>query len=309
MARKSKFALQMKDGVEVCDLVELRRAFDPDAIMKYFRNGSKLVEWLRDRYYDGEADAISKIASDDPDAARKICAALKVCYEDYFDAEFAARVKVKRDRLSKITNDIRIIENARNTAFNQQDLADLLDLDESVIYLCGETFTVPTRVENKRYIGVLGIPTIETTAKSKAELDEKHIVIEKCRLPWDVPSSDPNSDEAFDDHAIRVEKRRREILKQLPEKLQSGAAATTSIKNAAGMHARPASQFVQKASAFQSDILIVAKGKTVDAKSILPLMSTGLVFGTELTIVADGFDEKEAVRSLKSLIESKFGEI
>ena len=49
--------------------------------------------------------------------------------------------------------------------------------------------------------------------------------------------------------------------------------ATATIENKTGIHARPASQFVQKASSFKSKVQIKAKGKTVDAKSILMIMS------------------------------------
>ncbi len=180
--RKQKAEMKLKDGVAVRDLEELERAFDPDAIMNHFRSG-QLEEWLRDRYYDDEADAISAIAKDDPNAARKVCAALGVAYEDHFDKEFAARIREKRKQLQEMTSDVSIIENARNTAFNQQDLADLLDLDEPVIYLCGKKFTVPIRLENKRYIGVLGTPQIKIRADSEDELKRKHIVIENCQLP------------------------------------------------------------------------------------------------------------------------------
>ncbi|MBQ6296898.1 MAG: HPr family phosphocarrier protein [Selenomonadaceae bacterium] len=84
--------------------------------------------------------------------------------------------------------------------------------------------------------------------------------------------------------------------------------ATTTIENKTGIHARPASVFVQKASSFKSKVQLKAKGKTVDAKSILMIMSMGLVKGTEVTIVADGPDEADAVAQLKAMIDSKFGE-
>ena len=86
------------------------------------------------------------------------------------------------------------------------------------------------------------------------------------------------------------------------------AKATTTIENKTGIHARPASVFVQKASSFKSKIQIKAKGKTVDAKSILMIMSMGLVKGTEITIVADGPDEADAVAALKQMVDDKFGE-
>ena len=84
--------------------------------------------------------------------------------------------------------------------------------------------------------------------------------------------------------------------------------ATTTIENKTGIHARPASVFVQKASSFKSKIQLKAKGKTVDAKSILMIMSMGLVKGTEITICADGPDEADAVAALKKLVDDKFGE-
>lgn len=84
--------------------------------------------------------------------------------------------------------------------------------------------------------------------------------------------------------------------------------ATTTIQNAAGIHARPALLFVQTALSFVSKVQIKAKGRTVDAKSILMILAMGLSKGTEITIVADGPDEAKAVAQLKALIDSKFGE-
>jgi phosphocarrier protein len=84
--------------------------------------------------------------------------------------------------------------------------------------------------------------------------------------------------------------------------------ATTTIENKTGIHARPASVFVQTASKFKSKVQIKAKGKTVDAKSILMIMSMGLTKGTEITLVADGPDEADAVATLKKLVDDKFGE-
>ena len=84
--------------------------------------------------------------------------------------------------------------------------------------------------------------------------------------------------------------------------------ATVMIENKTGIHARPASVFVQTAAKFKSKVQIKAKGKAVDAKSILMIMSMGLVKGTEITIVAEGEDEAAAVKALKDLVVSKFGE-
>lgn len=81
-----------------------------------------------------------------------------------------------------------------------------------------------------------------------------------------------------------------------------------TLLNAAGLHARPAAQFVQKASGFSSRVTVQAGAKTADAKSILAVMGLGLGQGSSFTVTADGPDEAECLAALKALIESKFGE-
>lgn len=83
---------------------------------------------------------------------------------------------------------------------------------------------------------------------------------------------------------------------------------TTMIRNRKGIHARPASVLVQKASSFKSKIqLRKANGKTCDAKSILMVMSLDFKYGDQVTVVADGPDALQAVNELVRLIDS-FGE-
>ena len=81
-----------------------------------------------------------------------------------------------------------------------------------------------------------------------------------------------------------------------------------SIKNASGLHARPAGMFVKIAAEFKSTVEVIAKGKTVNAKSIMGIMSLGLGQGDELTVVANGEDQEAAVNALVELIEGGFGE-
>ena len=80
------------------------------------------------------------------------------------------------------------------------------------------------------------------------------------------------------------------------------------ITNSTGLHARPAAQFVQKAASFACKVKIQGNNKVADGKSILAVMGMGLTKNTELTIMADGQDEKECILALKQLIESNFGE-
>ena len=86
------------------------------------------------------------------------------------------------------------------------------------------------------------------------------------------------------------------------------ATVTTVIQNKTGVHARAAFRFVKTASTFKSKITISSKGATVDAKNMLMIMSVGLAYGAEITINADGPDAKDAVSTLKKLIDDKLGE-
>ncbi|AYC94650.1 TPA: HPr family phosphocarrier protein [Clostridioides difficile] len=81
-----------------------------------------------------------------------------------------------------------------------------------------------------------------------------------------------------------------------------------SIKNASGLHARPAGMFVNKAAEFKSTVEVVAKDKTVNAKSIMGIMSLGLAQGEELKLVVNGEDEEVALAAMVELVESGFGE-
>ncbi len=81
-----------------------------------------------------------------------------------------------------------------------------------------------------------------------------------------------------------------------------------SVKNQVGLHARPATFFIQKANEFKSSIWVEKEERRVNAKSLLGVLSLGIVGGTPIRIIADGSDEQEAVESLISLIESGFTE-
>lgn len=84
---------------------------------------------------------------------------------------------------------------------------------------------------------------------------------------------------------------------------------TTVVKNPSGIHARPASLFVQEASKYESSVTVAKMGGDAkDAKSILMVMSMGMTCGCEIEIVADGTDEVAAVDALVALIESGCGE-
>ncbi len=70
-----------------------------------------------------------------------------------------------------------------------------------------------------------------------------------------------------------------------------------------GLHARPASIVVQQASKFKSNIKLIANGKEANLKSIMSIMALGVKTNTEITIIADGSDAKEALEKIKKTMQ------
>ena len=81
-----------------------------------------------------------------------------------------------------------------------------------------------------------------------------------------------------------------------------------TINNEVGLHARPATYFIQKANEFKSGIWVEKEERRVNAKSLLGVLSLGITKGTTITLLADGSDEKEAVAALSELVSGNFGE-
>ena len=77
-----------------------------------------------------------------------------------------------------------------------------------------------------------------------------------------------------------------------------------TVKNEVGLHARPATYFIQEANEFKSGIWVEKEERRVNAKSLLGVLSLGIMKDTTVTLIADGSDEKEAVDALAELIEN-----
>jgi phosphotransferase system HPr (HPr) family protein len=83
------------------------------------------------------------------------------------------------------------------------------------------------------------------------------------------------------------------------------------VKHKSGLHARPASLFVQTAAKFSSQIKVknlTTNGEFVDAKSIIMVLTLGVMHDHEILIQADGADAQTAIDALSSLIETNFGD-
>ena len=81
-----------------------------------------------------------------------------------------------------------------------------------------------------------------------------------------------------------------------------------AVMNQVGLHARPATFFTQKANEFKSSVWIEKDERRVNAKSLLGVLSLGIVKGTEISIIAEGSDEETAVETLCELISRDFSD-
>jgi phosphocarrier protein len=83
---------------------------------------------------------------------------------------------------------------------------------------------------------------------------------------------------------------------------------TITIRNRAGIHARPAAMLVQTTKNFNANIYFEKDRDRINAKSIMGIITLGAAYGTEIKIIAEGDDEEAAVSALVRLFESKFEE-
>ncbi|MBQ8351666.1 MAG: HPr family phosphocarrier protein [Clostridia bacterium] len=81
-----------------------------------------------------------------------------------------------------------------------------------------------------------------------------------------------------------------------------------TINNNVGLHARPATFFIQKANSYKCSIWVEKDDRRVNAKSLLGVLSLGIVQGMSVTLIADGTDEQAALDGLSALVASGFQE-
>ena len=78
-----------------------------------------------------------------------------------------------------------------------------------------------------------------------------------------------------------------------------------TVQNQVGLHARPATFFIQKANEFKSSIWLEKEERRVNAKSLLGVLSLGITRGTTITLIADGENEAEAIEGLATLVDTE----
>ncbi len=98
------------------------------------------------------------------------------------------------------------------------------------------------------------------------------------------------------------------FIKLCSERVLNMYVKEVLVQNKAGLHARPATFFIQKANEYKSTIWVEKEERRVNAKSLLGVLSLGIIGGTTIKIIADGSDETNAVEGLVALVESGFTE-
>ena len=181
MAKKIRFPLEMADGAEVRNLDDLKEHFDLGSVLEYYKSG-KLLTWLQDRYLEEEADVVSMLDETMPDFLKKLCEVFGVEYAgDTVDMEEIARRQERLERLRTYTDEAVFIEHIDQVAFDQEELADLLDEDEQEIYLCGNKFTVPASRKGITYIGISS-PEVHISGKIPEVSDNLNIQFKGIQL-------------------------------------------------------------------------------------------------------------------------------
>lgn len=79
-----------------------------------------------------------------------------------------------------------------------------------------------------------------------------------------------------------------------------------TVLNSVGLHARPATYFIQKANSYKSSLWVECGDRRANAKSLLGVLSLGITKGTRINIVADGTDEADAIEGLSNLVLAGF---
>lgn len=175
-----KFPLEMKDGVQVRNITDLKENFDVEKVVGYFLDG-KLKSWLEARYYEEEAEAVVNLEGNDPELASKLCKIFDVEYkcDKEINQEELARRNERMAKLKQFTDDAEILANIDDVAFDQEELADLYDRGTKKIYLCEGEFFIPKSKQNLEYI-LIGEPAVEGLKKddrksSNDESKEKYV--------------------------------------------------------------------------------------------------------------------------------------
>ena len=195
MAKKIRFPLELADGTQARTLEDLQEHFDLESVLSYYKNG-KLLTWLRDRYLESEAEAVEALDETAADFLKQFCGIFGAEYKDHsVDLEEIARRQERLAKLRTYTDEVEFIDHIDLVAFDQEDLADLLDDGQKEIYLCGDRFDIPVSQHGVHYKGITN-PVLHLTGKLPEDMEETGITFENCTVE-NMPESFPNRIDAF----------------------------------------------------------------------------------------------------------------
>ncbi len=196
----------MKDGMQARTLEDLQENFDLEKVVGYFGDG-RLQTWLEERYYEEEAEAVSKLSKEQPDFHKKLCAALGVTLSESelpeIDVEELEYRKKRLEHLRQYTADKNILDKLEYVAFNQEELGDLLADGASEIILCNNNFRIPLKQKGKTYIGV---GRVEVVIKSveKVDWDELKIKFKNVKFDAEYDKLENQTSEQLLEKALQV---------------------------------------------------------------------------------------------------------
>lgn len=157
MKKKIKLPLEMADGVKVRTLDELKDNWSLEKVVENYLNG-RLATWLNDRYYTELAEQVNALeeVQDNTVLQKELCRIFDVDFEDEedIDVDAVSERNRKLEALRQYTADDTVLKNVDSVAFDQEELGDILDTGENIIYLFNNTFSIPLTIKNKKYIGV-----------------------------------------------------------------------------------------------------------------------------------------------------------
>lgn len=149
-----QFPLEMKNGVMVRNINDLRKNFDINKVVDFYLNGQLLI-WLEAREFEEEMSLVSMLDRTDPELAKKLCEIFAVDYvpTNVFDTNSAIERNDRILQLKQFTEDESIIEYIHFVAFNQHEMMELVCNGTKSVYLCGDSFSIPAQ-SGVRYIGI-----------------------------------------------------------------------------------------------------------------------------------------------------------
>ena len=299
---KEKFPLIFKNNVEINTLADLKKYFDFRKVMGYFQN-KKLTQWLDDRFYADEADALKAIKPTDKFAPQKICNVLGINYEDYSedldDAETIAWRRQRREHLKKFTDNPSIIKKVDSVAFNQEDLEDILSDSNvpSVIYLCNNFYRFPSGILRKNFISYIGLgDNVKVKFETAKKVDQEELGITFENIT--ITDKEPEPEKIPEVEEVTVEEVEEEP--EVEENISINRNVENKIVQASFI---PGAEITNTALRFKSRISLRFDGKTTDAKSILMAKSRGLGLGQRVRILTEGEDADEAMAAMSELLK------